>query len=273
MLSIVSLLVILTLSILVTRIATVALTQTGLSRESARFQARSAFTGVGFTTSESEEVVNHPVRRRILLLLMLLGNVGIVSAMSSLILGFLRTGDSGSMFWRMALLLAGIALLWVVAVSPWVDSHLSRLIGWALSRYTRMEARDLSRLLDLSGEYGVTELQVQPADWLAERHLKEAKLRDEGVLVLGILRKKGAYLGAPNGETVVHPGDTLILYGRSPALDRLDRRRKGAEGDREHEEASREQEGVEASERIREAETDAGSPGSPGRTPARGDGS
>ncbi len=270
MLSIVSLLVILTLSILVTRIATVALTQTGLSRESARFQARSAFTGVGFTTTESEEVVNHPVRRRILLLLMLLGNVGIVSAMSSLILGFLRTGDSSSMFWRMALLFSGIILLWIVAVSPWVDRHLSRVIGWALSRYTRMEVRDLSRLLNLSGEYSVTELQVQPTDWLSERHLREAKLRDEGVLVLGILRKNGAYLGAPNGETEIHSGDTLILYGRSPALDRLDRRRKGAEGDREHEAASREQEGVEASERIREAEKAAGSSGSRERSPDRG---
>lgn len=64
MLSIVSLLLILTLSILITRIATVALTHTGLSREAARFQARSAFTDVGFTTSESEKVVNHPERRR-----------------------------------------------------------------------------------------------------------------------------------------------------------------------------------------------------------------
>jgi uncharacterized transporter YbjL len=258
MLSIISLLVIITLSILVTRIATVALTLTGLSKESARFQARSAFTGVGFTTAESEEVVNHPVRRRILLLLMLLGNVGIVSAMSSLILSFLRNGEAVSMFWRMALLFAGVALLWVVAVSPWVDRRLSRIISWALSRYTRVEVRDLSRLLNLSGEYSVTELQVQPTDWLAEQTLEALKLRDEGVLILGILRKEGAYLGAPNGGTKIQPGDTLILYGRSRALDRLDERRKGAEGDLEHEEASREQEGIEASERIREAEQDAG---------------
>ena len=69
MISILTLLVVLTLSILVTRIATVTLTYTGLSRESAKFQARSAFTGVGFTTNESEKAVNHPIRRRILLLL------------------------------------------------------------------------------------------------------------------------------------------------------------------------------------------------------------
>jgi hypothetical protein len=47
MLAIISLLVVLTVSILITRIATVALTRIGLSREAACFQARSAFTGVG----------------------------------------------------------------------------------------------------------------------------------------------------------------------------------------------------------------------------------
>lgn len=56
MISIGTLLVVLNSSILITRVATVALTHTGLSRESAKFQACSAFTGVGFTTSESEKV-------------------------------------------------------------------------------------------------------------------------------------------------------------------------------------------------------------------------
>jgi hypothetical protein len=57
-----SLLIVVTLSILVTRIATVALTHTGLSGEMARFQARSAFTGVGYTTSEAEQAVKRQKR-------------------------------------------------------------------------------------------------------------------------------------------------------------------------------------------------------------------
>jgi len=61
---IVAVLTILALSLVITRVATVALTMTGLSRQVARFQARSALTGTGFTTSEAETVVNHPVRRQ-----------------------------------------------------------------------------------------------------------------------------------------------------------------------------------------------------------------
>ena len=60
-----TLLVVIGVSLLITRIATLALAATGLSTESAKFQARSAFSGAGFTTHEAENVVGHPVRRRI----------------------------------------------------------------------------------------------------------------------------------------------------------------------------------------------------------------
>ena len=108
MIPIISLLIVLFISILLTRIATVALTHTGLSRESAKFQARSAFTGVGFTTSESEKVVNHPTRRRILLLLMLVGNAGVVTAVSALIVSFINLEQTDALFWQLLLLVAGL---------------------------------------------------------------------------------------------------------------------------------------------------------------------
>ena len=56
MFAVLSLLTVIMISIVITRIATIALVQTGLARESARFQARSALTGVGFTTGEAERV-------------------------------------------------------------------------------------------------------------------------------------------------------------------------------------------------------------------------
>ena len=80
MLPVISLLVALTFALVITRVATVALTLTGLPKQSARFQARSAFTGTGFTTGEAESVLGHPVRRRIIMLLMLLGNLGLVTS-------------------------------------------------------------------------------------------------------------------------------------------------------------------------------------------------
>lgn len=57
MVQVASLLIVLLMSLIITRVATVALTLTGMSYSAARFQARSALTGAGFTTNESERVV------------------------------------------------------------------------------------------------------------------------------------------------------------------------------------------------------------------------
>ncbi len=63
MTALISLFIAIILSILVTRIATVAFTLTGLSREVAQFQALSAFTGVGFTTAEHEDTISQLSQR------------------------------------------------------------------------------------------------------------------------------------------------------------------------------------------------------------------
>jgi hypothetical protein len=250
MISVFSLLLIVTLSILITRMATVALTHTGLSREAARFQARSAFTGVGFTTRESEKVVNHPVRRRILLLLMLLGNVGIVSAITSLLLGFIGSGNHTSASVKFLILLAGVMLLWAVASSSRMDQYLSSLMSWALKRYTDIEVRDYANLLRLTGDYSVKELLVEEQDWLANQFLKDLRLRDEGISVLGLSRENGHYIGVPKGATQILSGDTLILYGRTSCVERLDRRRKGTEGNMAHDRAIQEQKEVAEKEKV-----------------------
>lgn len=75
--SLITLIVIIFLSIIITKIAAQALVNTGLAKEASKFQARSAFTGVGFTTKEAEKVVNHSVRRIIIRTLMLIGNMGL----------------------------------------------------------------------------------------------------------------------------------------------------------------------------------------------------
>jgi hypothetical protein len=244
MLSIISLLLVVTLSILITRIATIALTHTGLSKQSARFQARSAFTGAGFTTTESEQVVSHPVRRRIVLLLMLLGNAGFVTAVSSLILTFVDQGDDSRMIVNLLLLVAGLTVLWTVATSQWVDARLSSLVDRALRRYTRLDVKDYVSVMHLAGDYRVVELEVEPGDWLAHRTLRASSLADEGILVLGIERPDGAYIGAPRGATQIRPKDRLVVYGRTPVLEELDQRRKDWSGDRRHETAVAEQQAI-----------------------------
>jgi hypothetical protein len=222
---------------------------TGLSWESARFQARSAFTGTGFTTAETEHVVVRPVRRNIIMWLMIARSAGLISIIISLILSFgANTDTEMERLVRLAWLIAGVAMLWVLARSKYVGRWMGRVIKRALNRYTDLEVRDYSELLKLAGEYTVREMKVRETDWLTDKKLRECRLYDEGILVLGIHRADSGYLGAPRGNTTIHAGDRLILYGRQKSLKNLDGREAGARGEAEHEHAIDEQKKEEAQE-------------------------
>jgi Trk K+ transport system NAD-binding subunit len=168
---------------------------------------------------------------------MLLGNAGIVTAVSSLILTFVEKEGESQLLFKMGWLLAGVMGLWALAMSSWVDRWLSRIIDWALNRYTSLETKDYASLMHLAGEYRLVELLVKEEDWVAGKTLAEANLWNEGFVVLGITRSDGRYVGVPRRESLMNPGDTLILYGRDSDLRKLDERKKSREGDREHEQA------------------------------------
>lgn len=239
---IITLLVALGLSLVITRLATIALSMTGLSEEEARFQARSAFTGTGFTTEEAEHVVNHPVRRRIVMLLMILRSAGLVTVVISLILSFVGPAGDFRKLYRVLWIVGGVVLLVGLSHSRWVDPLLQRAVRWSLKRWTRLNVVDYTSMLRLRGDYMVTQVSIGPDDWLADRPLRDCDLSQEGVTVLGVVRPDGEYVGGPTGETEIHDGDTLIVYGRSELLHELDRREKGPEGDRAHRQAVSEEE-------------------------------
>jgi hypothetical protein len=235
MVALASLIAVVLISLLVTRVATVALTATGLSREAARFQSRSALSGVGFTTSEAEAVVNHPVRRRIVMLLMLLGSAGVITVLGTLILSF-ANADTEQRNVRIGILLGALLALWVASRSSTIDRWLNALIAKALTRWTDIDARDYAALLHLSENFAVMELAVEPGEWLAGGTLRQLDLRSEGVLILGVNRAEGGYIAVPRFDTRIEAGDVVIAYGQVERLCELDRRPAGPEGDRRHEE-------------------------------------
>ncbi len=254
---IIAALTVLGISLVITRIATTALSLTGLSWEAARFQARSAFTGTGFTTREAEKIVSHPLRRKIIMWLMVARSAGFLSIIISLILSFGSTEDDPSTrLARLAWLVGGVALLWILANSDYIELWMRRIIKRGLKKWTDLDVHDYTDLLKLTGEYTVREFTVDNDDWLAEKQLNECRLREEGVLVLGIYRSDDSYVGAPVGSTKIYPGDILVLYGRSDSLKELDQRKAGAEGEREHQKAKNEQKKLEADQKEKDADYD-----------------
>ena len=250
MAGIVAVLVLVSLSLIVTRVGSAALEATGLSPDLARFQARSAFTGVGYTTGEAESVARHPVRRRIVMLLMLLGNAGLVSVVASLVLSFSGTGGRAAVL-RLGVLLGGLVVLFVITRMPAFEEIVKRGVRMAARRWAGLDVRDYVELLDVSEGYAIHDVTVDAEDWLADTALRDLDLPAEGVLVLGIRDADGQFLGAPRPDTRIDPGDTVVLYGREDALQQLHDRERGGEGDVEHDRSAREHGRVQEEERSR----------------------
>ncbi len=219
MIPIISFLLILCTSLLVTRIATVALTLTGMPRETARFQARSAFSGSGFTTSESEQVVNHPVRRNIVRQLMLWGNIGIVTVISSLMLSLLHSKGWESHHWF--LFGGGILGFYFLAVSKSVEKGMTRLIAFYLRRYTNIETRDYVSLLHLGDGYGVQRVELDGTNPLVGLTIDQIRQAYPHMIILGVLQDDGTYLGAPSLSYATQTEDRLVVYGSRDGIESL----------------------------------------------------
>ena len=236
---------VITLSLIIVRIGATALEMTGLSKEVASFQAQSAFSGTGFTTSESEYVVSHPARRKIIRTLIFLGSAGITSAMATLVLTFVGKSRAEATSYLIILALS-LGTLYVVFTSKRVERWMKKWIRRFLNRaFPQLRVYDYTQLLGITHGYSISQIKVKRNSWLANRTLRELELDKEGILVLGIYRKteKGEiYIGAPRGDTLIKPGDVLICYGPENVLMNLSKRLKGAKGDREHEKAVKEAE-------------------------------
>lgn len=236
MAALLSLFIVLSISLTIVRIGTVILKMTGLSYDVAKFQARSAFTGTGFTTHESETIMNHPLRRNVILALMFVRNVGFVTVISSLVLSFvdIETTESGLM--RIGLLAAGVSLIFLISRSKLFDNILRKMVELALQGNAKVYVSDYENLLNLAGEYEVIKTKIGEDNWIANKSLAELKLSDEGLLILGVKRPDGHYIGIPRGETEVYPEDTVVLYGREASLRLICDRKSGPEGDLQHKE-------------------------------------
>ncbi|GAA6202066.1 MAG: hypothetical protein EP320_00270 [Rhodobacteraceae bacterium] len=220
MIAIFSLLLVIALSLLIVRIGTIALTMTGLTEEVAKFQALSAFSGAGFTTDEAEHVVSGPARRRIIGLLIRAGSVGIVTAISTLMLSMIgaelqATAD------RLIILLLGVALIFALARSERLERWATPLIRHALQKSTDLDLRDYAHVLHLRENFAVGRVEgAEGSDW-SGKTLKSLNLPSLGINVLGIERMDGSYVGVPDGETALKAGDRVVLFGDRDEMDRL----------------------------------------------------
>lgn len=215
---ILALFIIALVSLIAVRVAATALMMTGLSWDTASFQAYSAFFGVGFTTKEAEMVVNHPVRRRIIRDLILAGNIGLTSALATLIVTLMQSADTSDVLMLLGCAVAGLALMLYLSRVGWLQKILDRLIRYTLERTGMVRALDYELLLRIQHGYVVSEIEVMPNTYLAGRTLRDSRPWDRGLIILSIKRGDDMIPGLPGPSDMIQAGDVLTAYGKESAF-------------------------------------------------------
>jgi hypothetical protein len=214
MTAIITLIFIALFSFLAIKVATIALMMTGLSFDTASFQSYSAFFGVGFTTREAELVVNHPVRRRIIRDLILVGNIGLTSALATMVATFVQ---GNNVFESLMIILAAVAIALVISYIGrlrWFRRALDRIIAYSLSRAGLVRALDYELLLRVDHGYVVSEYLVEDGNPLVGKMLRHSRPWDSGVVILAVRRNDVLLPGIPGPSDVIEVGDVLVIYGQ-----------------------------------------------------------
>ena len=227
MIGVISLLLVMYMLLFFTRIATIILVYTGISEDVARFQSRSAVTGCGFTTGESEQITSHIVRRRVIGNLMLIGNVGIIASISSLLLSMVTVSRDTyglDLLLRFGILGAGLLLLWYVSKRLWFERAVIRIFEFFTGSTMKLAAFRQNTLCHLPDSYRISELYVTADSPLAGKRYEDALPLLGKVKLLGIRRSVTDYAGEPQAADVIGAGNSLILYGSQPEINDLIRK-------------------------------------------------
>ncbi len=208
--SVVMLCVVLLVSYIIIVIGVVALEMTGLESGTAWFQALSAYTGTGFTTRVSERITGHPVRRKIITYLIILGNFGLVSVISTIVVSA-RHFDMGLHAAHLAVVILAFFLLHRLTIHfpPMAKTlkWLTRLLGNKLG----LDKVHYEVILAQSETHGVASVTIGPQSPRIGSTLKESGFVERGLRVLSIQRDE-EILTAPH-NAVLMAGDRILFYG------------------------------------------------------------
>ena len=207
------------ISFVIVRIGGFALQLTGIEAEIARFQALSAFSGTGFTTREAERVVGHRTRRRIVTILIILGNAGTVTVIATLVASFTQVGGYVWFFIRLAIIIGGIFALYQLIMRSSVGQRI----------VDRMQRPFVERILRTSP--ATEEIFHVERDWAISLATIKGSSKSIGLSVADItaggdieilgINRAGTYLTKPDRDEKIVEGDRLLVYANRKSVKKI----------------------------------------------------
>lgn len=203
----------------------VAFKLTGLATKRIKFQVASLFTGSGFTTGESEIIVNDDTRRRIAIACMYTGHVFSVIIMGLLInvlisISGIRTNEDASFFkgWYSIVFFVslGLFLLVLLLKIPPINKRFQKLLEKIALAFSRKRKNaNIITVVDYYGKNTIVELLLNNIPEFAQDvPLYEMQLTKKyQINILSI--KRGNRLVDVTKDTMFRKGDALVLFGNT----------------------------------------------------------
>ncbi len=220
MLSVFLFMVLLIASWIIVRIGAIAFQLTGLEWSLAKFQALSCFSGTGFTTRESELIVGDNRRRKIASVLMVLGNAGLVSLIVSgasalnpnqnvipwLEKNFLDTPIN------ISILLLVLLIIYKIFTNRKITGKITIYLRKKVIKQEIFKPVSFEELLQLTGGYGISRIEVTEKCPYIDKTLAESDLRKNDITILAIIRGEET-IPNPSANRKILIGDGLIAFG------------------------------------------------------------
>ncbi|MGA9227702.1 MAG: TrkA C-terminal domain-containing protein [Mesobacillus sp.] len=187
---------------------------TGLDRKIARFQVISMLTGTGFTTGESELIIDHPVRRKLGAFLILFGAFSLAVIISVI------TQLLSDTFYTMEIAYTAGALLVILFILrvPGVKNRLSEKLKSEMEETYELADLPIRDVLLMEEDDKVREISIDEESRFAGKKFDEIVGIEDDLILLFIKRGDIAIRNKAY-QTELEPGDRLVLYGSNPLID------------------------------------------------------
>jgi hypothetical protein len=200
--------------VLVIEISVTLMKLTGLKGTVARFQVISMLTGTGFTTDESKSIIDHPIRRKISMFLILFGAFSLAVIISSI--STLLTDDLRLM--ELSIIIGILLVLTVLVKVPFLNNRLSNKMKSEMYNHYELWEHPIEEVLFLEDEDVVMEIDIYEDSEFID--VKAFDVISHGADINILFIESGEVkIRKELYEYKIKLGDNLFLYGNKKEIE------------------------------------------------------
>ncbi len=213
------------LYLIIAEVFTVLFRLMGMPTRKARFQVISLMTNSGYTTDESEIIVNSKKRRKLAMATMLFGYTFTVTAVSTLVnlISTLFAAQSHNFLLTLIYISSALFIIFVVHKLKFIRRGFDNIIIKLGNKYIFDSTQNQIDILDVVKSSVVAEVRVSshlPTSLDGKTVLEAGIRKDYGIQVLAII-KQGTSISSVSPGDYIEKTDKVILFGELTEICRL----------------------------------------------------